>query len=117
MNIALWVAQVLLAACLIWAGITKLFKQPAKLAAMWPWTATNRTLVILTGVIDLLAAIGLILPALTGIYPVLTAYTALGIIVLMLAACIFHIARGEAKQIGVNIVFALIAVFIAWAML
>lgn len=117
MNIALWVAQALLAATLVWAGLTKLFKQPAKLAAMWPWTAANRTLVTFTGVIDVLAALGLLLPALTGIYLVLSAYTALGIIALMLAAAIFHIARGEAKQIGINIIFAVIAGFIAWGRL
>lgn len=114
MNIALWIAQALLSACFIWAGATKLFSQPEKLAAMWPWTAANKTLVKLTGVIDLVAGIGLAMPGLTGIYPVLTVYAAIGVIALMLAAIIFHVARGEAKQIGFNIIVIAIATFIAW---
>ena len=103
LNSLLWIAQVLLAASLIWASSMKLFAPPAKLAQMWPWTADNKSLVKLTGVIDLLAGIGLILPSLLSIQPKLTIYAAFGIIILMIAASIFHITRGEASQIGANI--------------
>ena len=68
----------------------------------------------LTGVLDLLAGIGLVLPALFRIQPKLTIYAAYGTIVLMIAASVFHITRGEVSQIGVNIFFAVFAVFIAW---
>jgi hypothetical protein len=117
MNICLWVAQVILASSLIWASTMKLFQPADKLAEMWPWTADHTILVKLTGVLDLLAALGLILPALLRIQPKLTIYAAYGIILLMIAASIFHIARGEASQIGINIFFAAFAVFIAWGRL
>jgi len=54
------------------------------------------------------------LPALLRIKPQLTIYTAYGTIVLMIAASIFHISRGEAKDIGFNIFIIVLAAFIAW---
>lgn len=113
-NILLWIAQGLLAASLIWSSSMKLFQPVQKLAEMWPWAAENEFLVKFTGVLDLLAAFGLILPALLHIQPKLTVYAAYGTIALMVAASLFHIARGEASQIGVNIFFAAFAAFISW---
>lgn len=93
------------------AGAMKLFK-PADLP--WQWIKDNPDLVKATGILDLLAGIGLILPALLRIQPKLTIYAAYGTVALMVGASIFHISRGEASQIGFNIFVALIAVFIAW---
>lgn len=115
MNHVLWVAQAALASVLIWTGITKFFQPVEVLAAMWPWTGQiPYKLVQLTGVLDILGATGLIVPALLRIQPKLTPLAALGIIVLMGSAIIFHISRGEASLIRVNIIFALLAAFIAW---
>ncbi|MCS3735302.1 DoxX family protein [Mucilaginibacter dorajii] len=115
LNIILWVTQVLLAATLIWAAAMKLFQPIEKLSAMWPWAGqVPVALVKFTGIIDLLGALGLLLPALLRIRPKLTPIAAVAIIVLMVSASIFHIARGEASVIGVNIIFALMAAFIAW---
>ncbi|MCF6406859.1 DoxX family protein [Chitinophaga filiformis] len=118
MHIILWIAQIILAAGFLWAAAMKLFQPIEKLAAMWPWTGQVSSLIVrLLGVIDLLGALGLILPTLLRIRPGLTAITAVAIIVLMLCASVFHIVRGEAAVIGVNIFFALIAAFIAWGRL
>jgi putative oxidoreductase len=68
----------------------------------------------LTGILDLLAGLGLVLPGLFRIQPKLTVYAAYGIIALMIAASIFHISRGEASLIGVNIFFLAVAAFVAW---
>lgn len=114
MNIIIWIAQVILAAGFIWAATMKLFQPADELAKMWPWTADHAGLVKFTGILDLLTGIGLILPALLRIQPGLTIYSAYGTVVLMITASIFHIARGEATLIGVNIFFAVIALFIAW---
>jgi uncharacterized membrane protein YphA (DoxX/SURF4 family) len=114
LNITLWVAQFLLASSLVWAGFMKLF-QPEKVAAMWPWAGqVSDALVKFTGIVDLLGAIGLILPAMLRIKPKLTPIAALGVVALMITASIFHIVRGEASSIGANIVFGIIATFIAW---
>jgi putative oxidoreductase len=114
LNIILWIAQILLSASFIWAGLMKLFSPGEKLATMWPWTAENITLVKFTGVLDILAGIGLVLPGLLRIQPKITIYSAYGTILLMIAASIFHISRGEASQIGANIFFLALAIFIAW---
>jgi uncharacterized membrane protein YphA (DoxX/SURF4 family) len=115
LHLTLWVAQVVLAGSFMWAGLAKLFQPVETIAAMWPWTGqVPVALVKLTGIADVAGAIGLILPSLLGNQAKLTPITALGVIVLMVCAGIFHIARGEASQIGVNVAFALIAAFIAW---
>jgi ABC-type Fe3+-siderophore transport system permease subunit len=59
------------------------------------------------------AGLGLILPMFFRKWCKLIIYTAFGSILLMIAASIFHIIRNETSQIGVNIAFAAIAVFIA----
>lgn len=117
LHAALWVAQILLAATMFWAGMMKLTQPADKLAAMWPWTVGNAGLVALTGVVDLLAGAGLILPALLRIQPRLTGLAALGVVALMIAASVLHLTRGEGSQVGVNIMFAGIAAFIAWGRL
>ncbi|UPK68163.1 DoxX family protein [Chitinophaga filiformis] len=115
LNIVLWIAQVFLAAGFLWAAAMKLLQPIEKLAAMWPWTGEVPSLIVrLLGIIDLLGALGLILPALLRIKPRLTATTALAIIALMICASVFHIVRGEAAAIWFNIFFAAIAAFIAW---
>lgn len=80
----------------------------------FPWVKDNTTLALITGIVDLLAGIGIVFPALLRIQPKLTIYAAYGTMVLMIAASIFHISRGETKDIGFNIFMALIAIFIAW---
>lgn len=110
-HILLWIAQGLLAATFIWAGTMKIV-QPESLP--FPWVKDNPNLVLITGLVDLLGGIGIILPALLRIQPKLTIYAAYGIILLMIAASVFHISRGEAKDIGFNIFCVALAVFVAW---
>ena len=114
LNISLWIAQGLLAVTFIWAAYVKLFTPVATLAAMWPWVGQHPVLVKVTAIFDLLAGLGLILPQLLRIKPVLTIYAAYGTIMLMVSAMAFHIIRGEAEAVGINIFCALIAAFIIW---
>lgn len=115
MHSILWAAQLLLAASLAWAASMKLFQPVEKLSAMWPWTGqAGHGLVVFTGIADLCAALGLVVPSWLCIAPRLTPVTAVAVVVLMVCAGIFHIVRGEASVIGVNLFFAAIAVFIAW---
>jgi hypothetical protein len=114
LHVSLWIVQILLAASLFWAGAVKLFQPVEKLSAMWPWTGqVDIALVKFMGIVDLLGAIGLTLPALIR-KPMIVPITAISIIVLMICAAVFHITRGESSQITVNIVFALLAGFVAW---
>lgn len=110
-NIILWLVQGLLALTFIFTGVIKIV-QPEMLP--FPWIKNNPDLVLMTGIVDLLGGIGIILPAILRIQPKLTIYAAYGIITLMVAACIFHISRGEAKDIGFNIFVIILTGFIAW---
>lgn len=85
---------------------------------MWPWAGEVPVAVLkLTGVVDLLGGLGLILPALLQIQPRLTPIAAVGIVALMFCASLFHIVRGEGNQIGFNVVFAALSGFVAWGRL
>lgn len=110
-NVLLWVAQVILALTFIWAGSMKIFA-PEKLP--FPWVKDNPGLALITGFVDLLGGIGIVLPALLRIQPRLTVYSAYGIIALMIAASIFHISRGEAGDIGFNIFTVALGVLVVW---
>ena len=115
MHILLWVLQVLLSATLIWAAFAKLFQPIEQLKVMWPWTGeVSPTVVKLMGIIDLLGALGLLLPSLFRFKPVLTPVAAIGIVLLMVSASVFHISRGETSQIGFNIVFGLLAAVVVY---
>lgn len=111
MNVILWIIQGLLSATFIWAGFMKILK-PEDLP--FPWVKDNNNLVLITGGIDLLGGLGIVLPSLLRIQPKLTNLAAYGIIALMTAASVFHISRGEANDIGFNILMALLAAFVAW---
>lgn len=115
LNITLWVAQVLLAGMFIMAGFSKTSQPIAQLSQMMPWTGqVPVNLVRFIGVSELLGGLGLILPALLRIKPILTAWAALGLATVMLLAAIFHASRGEYAAIGMNLILALTALFIAW---
>ena len=114
LNIALWVAQALISLTLIWAGYTKLFQPIEETAKMLPWALDNPGLLKLTGIVDLLGGVGIVLPAAIRIQPKLTVFAAYGTIALMIAASVFHISRGEASLIGMNVFFLVLASFIAW---
>lgn len=113
-HVLLWIAQVLLATTFIWTASMKLF-MPDNLP--WPWIQEHPGWVQATGILDLLAGSGLVLPAWLRIQPKLTVYAAYGIIILMIAASTFHILRGEAAQIGLNIFVAFTSLFIVWGRL
>ena len=81
---------------------------------MLPWAQDKPGLLTLTGIIDLLGGIGIILPAALKIQPKLSVFAAYGTIALMIAASVFHISRGEASLIGMNIFFLILAVFVGW---
>jgi putative oxidoreductase len=115
LHIALWVAQVLLAAAFGMGGVMKSTQPIAELAAklVWPGVVPE-ALVRFIGISELAAAIGLVLPAATRIRPGLTPLAALGLIVVMTLAAGFHVLRGEFTALPINFGFAALAGFVAW---
>jgi putative oxidoreductase len=115
LNVTLWIAQVLLAGMFIMSGFMKVAQPIEQLSQMLPWASeVSSALVRFIGISELLGGIGLILPALLRIKPQLTAWAALGLVGVMIFAAIFHASRGEFSAIGMNVVLALIAAFVAW---
>ena len=119
MDIAVWIASGLLAAAYLFAGGTKLLtpkerlaKNPSMAAAAEALSATSLKLI---GGVEVAGALGLILPWLTGIAPILTPAAAVGLALLQVGAAVFHGRRAEYKQWPVNAVFLALAVFIAAA--
>jgi hypothetical protein len=86
-----------------------------KLGAMWPWTPDlPRRLVRLIGALEVLGAIGLILPRLTGIAPGLSVAAAIRLALLPLGGLVLHLRRGESSQAVPNIVISALAAITAW---
>ncbi len=116
MNIVLWILQVVLALAFGMAGISKLTQPKEKLAAQMGWVEDfSQGTVRLIGLVELLGAIGLILPALTGILPILTPLAALGLVLVMVGAILTHQRRKETPMMAVNLVLLLLAAFVAYA--
>jgi uncharacterized membrane protein YphA (DoxX/SURF4 family) len=113
MNMALWIVQCILGVGFIFSGWMKAF-QYEKAKESWPWAnEVPRRLVFFIGIVELVGVIGLIAPQATNITPELTPLAAIGLAIVVLLGAIFHIARKEYKQIGVNIVFLVLAVIVA----
>ncbi len=116
MNTVVWIAQGLLAVAMLGAGAMKLTQSKQQLMASgnMDWTEDFPEPQIKgIGTLEVLAAIGLILPALLDIAPVLVAVAASGVVLLMLGAAATHIRRKEPQMVVVNLVIAAIALFIA----
>lgn len=68
----------------------------------------------LIGLLEVLGAIGLVVPALTDIAPTLVPVAAIGIVLVMIGAMAKHIQRGgETQMVMMNVVFAGLALFVA----
>lgn len=113
-NILLWVAQGLVATMFFFAFYAKLLQPVEETAKTMPWVAEQPDLATIAGIADLLGALGLILPAALRIQPKLTTLAAYGGVLLMLAGTAFHLMRGEAEVIGLNIILIALLAFIIW---
>lgn len=115
MHIILWVMQGLFAAMFIMAGLTKAFQPIEAMAESMPWVRdVPLTLVRFIGVSELIGGIGLVLPSLLRIKPMLSVWAATGIAIIMLLAGVLHTSRGEFSGIIVNVLFMAVLGFIAW---
>ncbi|MBJ6360040.1 DoxX family protein [Paenibacillus sp. GCM10012307] len=108
---ALWVVQILLAFVFFTVGAMKLFREnKAKEIMLWA-RDVSKSYLIFVGWIEILGAIGLILPQALGILPVLTLLSAIGIMMIMILAAMLH-ARRKEKGVGINIFFLILALFV-----
>jgi uncharacterized membrane protein YphA (DoxX/SURF4 family) len=116
MSVVLWIVQVLLGLAFLGAGILKVTKSRQELEPAMPWVEdVGDGTLRLIGVLEMLAATGLLVPPVTGIAPILSPVAAVGLAVLMVLATLTHVRRHEIAPNGVVTVALLaMAAFVAW---
>ena len=117
MNLALWIVAGLLAVAFAVGGVSKLTIPKEKIVTMpggaWVEDFSAGAIKAL-GVLDLLAAAGLILPAALGIAPVFVPLAAVGVVLLMAGAVIVRLRHGSPKAIVGDLAYLALAGFVAW---
>ena len=115
METALWTTQLLLAAIFFATGLTKLTKPRAQLATgPMRWAADVTDVEFRTvGLLEVLGALGLVLPGALGVAPFLTPLAAVGLALTMIGAIVTHVRMGETDRLAVPIVVLALALFVA----
>ena len=116
-NLPLWVGQILLALAFLGVGYTHTidFEQASARPGLTWLPAVGRDRMRVIGILEILGAIGLILPAATRISPWLTPVAATALTVLMGFAIVFHARRpGERRNIVFNVMLGVIAALVAY---
>jgi hypothetical protein len=116
MNITLWIVQGLLAAFFGAGGVVKVVQPPKRLIDQGlTWVEDFPPAIVKAiGALELLAAVGLVLPAVTGIVPVLVPLAGVGLGLIMIGAAVVHVRRGEVPYLGVIAVLLAASLFVAW---
>ena len=126
MNTLLWIVAGLLAAAFLFSGGLKVILSKDKLratgrilqmdAAAWTEDFSAGSIKAI-GVLEVLAAIGLVLPPVLRIAPVLAPLAALGLVLLMIGAVITHIRRKEARAVVATLAYLTLAAVVVWGRL
>jgi uncharacterized membrane protein len=116
MNVVLWIIAGLLAAAFLAAGSMKVSQPKQKLVESgMGWAAdVSDTQVKLIGAVEVLGAIGLILPAVLDIAPVLVPLAATGLVITMIGAVVVHVRRKEYQGALPSVVLLVLAAVVAW---
>lgn len=118
MNLTLWIIAGLLAVAYLAGGGGKLIMPKKKIAAIAPsarWVEDFSTgSVKAIGALEVLGAVGLILPAATGIAPVLVPLAAAGLVLIMVGAVITRLRRHEFKFMVADLAYLALVGFVAY---
>ena len=115
MNTALWIAQILLALGFGMAGWLKVSKPKAELEPKLEWMADYpQSTIRIIGLAELFGAVGLVLPAASGVLPLLTPLAATGLAIIMVLAIVVHARRQEKQAMAINVALLAMALFVAW---
>jgi uncharacterized membrane protein YphA (DoxX/SURF4 family) len=114
---ALWIMQALLAVIFLVTGTTKLTQPREKMAAgpmRWAAGVSDGQFRAI-GLVEVLGAVGLLLPAALGIAPLLTPVAAVGLVLTMIGAIHTHVRYGESNRLAVPVLVLALALFVAVA--
>ena len=119
MDITLWIIQGLLAFVFLMAGIMKLTTPKDKLRdKVGDWVdGVSDTTIQGIGLAEFLGAVGVILPMLVGVVEIMTPVAAIGLSLTMVAGMALHAKRKEYKEVGINVVIMLLALFVVFGRL
>lgn len=113
MNTAIWIIQGLLALLFLFAGGMKLVLPIEEFTTQMPLPLPD-WFVRFTGVVEVLGAIGLVVPWLVGIRPGLTPLAAAGLVIVMIGAVVYTLAAGEIAPALISFVVGILAAFVAY---
>jgi uncharacterized membrane protein YphA (DoxX/SURF4 family) len=114
MNVIIWIVQIVLGVAFIVAGLAKATQPREKLVDRMGWVDDFSPVQVKgIGVIEVLGGLGMILPAWTGIAPILTPLAATGLAITMVLATLVHVRRKETSRLGINALLFVLAVFVA----
>ena len=116
MKILVWIIQVLVAFIFFGAGLMKLFTPYAELLAdpNTAWAGDfSATQIKIISLLEVLGALGLIIPMFVAKIRVLVPIAAIGLALTMIGALITHLGRDE--SITINIILFALAAYIAWS--
>ena len=112
-NTALWIVQGVLAVMFLLAGVPKLVMSAEQMAAPGP-IQLPVAFIRFIGVCEILGAIGMIVPGVTGIKPGLTPLGAAGLVIIMIGATVVNLVDGPAPAAALTVVLGLLAAFVVY---
>jgi uncharacterized membrane protein YphA (DoxX/SURF4 family) len=115
-NVVLWIVAGVLAAVFLGSGLSKLAQPRKKIVDSGMGWAEDFSdgAVKAIGALEVLGALGLILPAVFDVAPVLVPIAAVGLALVMAGAAVVHARRKETPMVVANLVLLALAVFVAW---
>jgi hypothetical protein len=115
MKVAYWIVATLLALLYVYSGGIKIVRSKDQLRPMMGWIDTVPLRLVRTiGVLEVLGALGLILPPLLGVAQGFALAAAIGFVLIQVGAMALHLRRGEVKLIGLNVVLLALAGVAIW---
>ena len=116
MGTVIWIVQGLLAVAFLMAGAMKMMQPKEKLAENMAWVEDfDSPMLKIIGAVEVAGALGLLVPAFTGLADSLVVAAALGLAVIMMMAAYTHIKRDEQKEMIVNLVLFMMALVVVYA--
>lgn len=111
MNVLLWILQALLALVFLAHGLMLLMPPPEVAAQMNQ--NLPRWFTLFLGAAEVAAGIGLVVPGVTRIKPMLVPAAALGVVLVLVSATIFHVMRNEMGSAVITAVLLVMAIVVA----
>jgi uncharacterized membrane protein len=113
-NIFLWIVAGVLAAMFLLAGVMKITQPKEQLVKTMKWAVTwSKQQLVALGTVEVLGALGLILPRALNIAPELTPVAAVGCAIVMAGATVVHTRMKDYKGLGMPVVLLILAIIVA----